>query len=435
MSEQMNPQEMDVERDEGQGLTHLFFLMCALLVAAFFTWAYYGQLDVVSTAVGEVIPSSQIKSVQHLEGGIVREIMIKEGDTVKKDQALMSLEPTASDADVAELQVRITSLTADVARLDAEARGVKAPIFPKRLLETHTRLVEETMALFNTRVQRIGNQLAGQREKISQQQNKMAEYRNRIKNNRAKLRLIVEQIGISNELMKDQLTNRMQHLNLLKESTSLKGQTADDRAGLRQAETAMKGAKNKLEAIRHSFKEKVREELEKKRRSLEEYASRLKKFEDSQRRTVLRSPVDGVVKSLYVFTVGGVVPPGGTVIDVVPGGDRMIIEARLAPQEIGYVQPGQKALVALASSDAVRFGQLDGEVVNVSPDTIETSDGQAFYKVRIATEKDYFQYQTLRYRLVPGVQVMASIRTGQRSVLAYLADPFINSARAAMRER
>ncbi len=435
MNAKANRKALNPESDEGQGLTHLFFLLCALLVAAFFTWAYFGRLDVVSTAVGEVIPSSQIKSVQHLEGGIVREIMIKEGDAVKKGQALMSLEPTASDADVEELQVRITSLGADVARLQAEARGAKAPTFPKKLVETHARLVEETMALFTTRHQRIGNQLAGQREKISQQQNKMSEYGARIRNNRKKSKLLTEQIGISNELMKDQLTNRMQHLNLLKEQTSLKGQIADDRAGLRQAETAMKGAKNKLEAIRHSFQEKVREELEKKRRSFEEYSSRLRKFEDSLRRTVLRSPVDGVVKSVYVFTVGGVVAPGGTVIDVVPGGDRLIIEARLAPQEIGYVQPGQKALVALASSDAVRFGQLDGEVVHVSPDTIQTRDGQAFYKVRIATEQDYFEYRTLRYRLVPGVQVMASIRTGQRSVLAYLTDPFINSARAAMRER
>jgi len=435
MTDQIVNHAQDPESDEGVRLTHLFFLLCAALVGAFFTWAHFGQLDVVSTAIGEVIPSTQIKSVQHLEGGIVRQIMIKEGDAVKKGQALISLEPTASDADVEELQVHITSLRADVARLQAEAEGAEAPTFPKALMEKHAKLVEETMALFTTRKQRIGNQLAGQREKISQQENKVGEFQNRIKNNRKKLRLLTEQISISNELMKDQLTNRMQHLNLLKESTSLKGQIADDEAGLRQTTAVLKGARNKLEAIRHSFKEKVREELEKKRRSLEEYSSRVRKFEDSLRRTVLRSPVDGVVKSLYVVTVGGVVQPGGTVIDVVPAGDRLIIEAKLAPQEIGYVQPGQKALVSLASADAVRFGQLDGEVVHVSPDTIETSDGQAFYKVRIATKQDYFQYQTLRYRLVPGVQVMASIRTGQRSVLAYLTDPFINSARAAMRER
>jgi len=435
MNEELINHSADPESDESYRLTHLFFLLCAILVGTFFAWAHYGRLDVVSTAIGEVIPSTQIKSIQHLEGGIVREFMVKEGDRVKRGQALMSLEPTASDADVDELNARINALTADVARLQAEATGASAPSFPKGLIEKHPNLVTETMELFKTRHQRIGNQLAGQREKISQHLNKLSEIENRITNNKAKLRLLTEQIGISNELMKDQLTNRMQHLNLLKEKNSLRGQIYDDQAGLKQADAALNGARNKLEAIRHSFKEKVREELEKKRRSLEEYSSRVRKFEDSLRRTVLRSPVDGVVKSLYVVTVGGVVPPGGTVLDVVPAGDRLIIEAKLPPQEIGYVQSGQKALVSLASADAVRFGQLDGEVVHVSPDTIQTNDGQAFYKVRIATKQDYFEYQTLRYNLVPGVQVMASIRTGQRSVLAYLTDPFINSARAAMRER
>jgi len=435
MSEPLVNLSADPESDEGHRLTHVFFLLCACLVGAFFAWAHYGRLDVVSTAIGEVIPSTQIKSVQHLEGGIVREIMVKEGDRVKRGQALLSLEPTASDADVDELNARINALMADVARLQAEATGTQVPTFPRDLIEKQPDLVTETMELFKTRRQRIGNQLAGQREKISQQQNKITEIQHRIVNSQTTLRLLTEQIGISNALMKDQLTNRMQHLNLLKERASLNGQIGDDQAGIKQAETALKGARNKLEAIRHSFKEKVREELEKKRRSLEEYSSRVRKFEDSLRRTVLRSPVDGVIKSLYVVTIGGVVAPGGTVLDVVPAGDRLIIEAKLPPQEIGYVQSGQKALVALASSDAVRFGQLDGEVVHVSPDTIQTGDGQAFYKVRIATTQDYFEYQTLRYNLVPGVQVMASIRTGQRSVLAYLTDPFINSARAAMRER
>jgi len=420
---------------ESLKLTHLFFLLCAAMVAAFGAWAHYGRLDVVSTAVGEVIPSSQVKSIQHLEGGIVGAIMVREGDRVKRGQALVTLEPTQSDADVAELQVRITSLKADVARLAAEAAGAETITFPEDLAQTAPELARETRAFFETRRQRIGNQLAGQREKIAQEKDRIAEITGRIDNNGEKLKLLREQIGISKELMKDQLTNRMQHLELLKEATTLKGRIAEDRALLKQAQAAHKGALNKLEAIRHSFNETVREDLEEKRRSLEEFTSRLAKFEDSQRRTVLRSPVDGVVKSLYVFTVGGVVQPGATVADIVPGGDALIIEARLPPQEIGYVSPGQDALVTLTSSDATRFGHLDGTVTHVSPDTIEAANGQAFYRVRIETKGDFFQYRDQRYRLVPGVQVMTSIRTGQRSVLAYLTDPFVASARNAMRER
>jgi len=423
------------EEKESDRLTHVFLFLCMLVVAAFGAWSYYGRLDVVSTAVGEVIPSTQVKSVQHLEGGIVREIMVKEGDEVSKDQPLVSLEPTQSGADVDELAVRITSLSADVARLEAEATDAETPAFPNDLIENHSTLVAETMAMFKTRRNRIQSQLAGQKEKITQSKEQIQEVTLRIANNREKLKLLEEQIHISEELMKDQLTNRMQHPNLLKEAAALKGKIGEDSAILRKTKSAYKGAENKLEAIQTSFHEKVREELEKKRRSLDEYSSRLCKFEDSLRRTVLRSPVDGVIKSMHVFTVGGVVAPGGTVVDVVPKGDRMIIEAKLPPQDIGYVHSGQKALVTLASADAIRFGNLDGEVVNVSPDTIEAADGQAFYKVRVATERDFFEQNDMRYQLVPGAQVVTSIRTGQRSVIAYLADPFLRSARTAMRER
>ena len=425
--------------DGGEGMgergTHIFFGLCALLVVSFVVWSYYGTLDVVSAALGEVIPSTQVKHIQHLEGGIVRKILIREGDTVKKGQPLINLEPISSGADVEELNVRITSLTAEITRLQAEADGAKELVFPKGFAAAHPNLVKEARAYFKTRMSRMHNQLAGQREQISQQERKIDEVSARLKNNRQQLKLLEEQISISNELIKDQLSNRMQHLNLLKEASRLKGKIGEDAAGLRRAHAARKGDLNKLGAIRDAFREKVGEELEKKRREIDEYTNRQKKFEDSLDRTVLRSPVNGIVKSLYVATVGGVVGPGATVVDVVPGGDKLIIEAQLPTQDIGYVQPGQEALVMLASSDAVRFGNLKGQVIHVSPDAIENADGVPFYKVRITTEKGFFERNGVKYNLVPGVQVMCSIRTGQRSVLAYLTDPFLGSFQTALRER
>jgi membrane fusion protein, adhesin transport system len=425
----------DDELAEEDRLTHLFFVLCILLVSAAATWAYFGRLDVVSTAVGEVIPSTQVKSVQHLEGGIVREIMVREGDQVKQGQPLINLEPISNDADVEELRSRLSALSADIARLNAEAEGLSSVTFAKEIIEHHGNLVQETTAYFTTRQRRLNNQLDGQKEKITETKEQIQEITIRIQNARKQLKLLGEQVEISNNLMKDQLTNRMLHLDLLKDVATFRGNISEDQAALRKAQAAHKGAEKRLETIRDSFVEKAREELETKRRSHEEFSSRVRKFEDSLRRTVLRSPVDGVIKTLHVVTVGGVVAPGGTVVDVVPAGDRMIIEAKLPPQDIGYVHAGQSALVTLASSDANRFGNLDGEVVHVSPDTIESADGQVFYKVRIATEKDHFQRQDSKYRLVPGVQVTTSIRTGERSVLAYITDPFMSSARLAMRER
>lgn len=423
------------ELAESNGLTHVFFILCFTLVAGFAVWAWYGKLDVVSTAVGEVIPSSQVKSVQHLEGGIVRDIKVREGQRVKKNEALLTLEPTQTGADVDELRVRIASLTADIARLQAEANNDPAPQFPADLIKNRSELVKQTMAMFETRKNRIESQLAGQMEIIAQSNEQIQEVSSRIDLSNETLKLLKEQIEISEALMKDQLTNRMQHLNLLKEAAALRGKINEDKATLRKAQSGYKGAQNKLEAIRESFFEKVREELDEKRRSLEEYSSRVLKFEDSLRRTVVRSPVDGVIKSLYVVTVGGVVAPGGTVLDIVPADDRLIIEAKLPPQDIGYVHPGQTALVTLASADSNRFGNLNGTVVHVSPDTIVSPEGEAFYKIRISTENSYFERDSLRYSLLPGVQVMASIRTGQRSILAYISDPFLASARTALRER
>lgn len=425
----------DAAADESERATHMFFALCATLVVAFFAWSAIGRLDVVSAALGEVIPSSQVKSVQHLEGGIVREILVREGDRVKQGQPIVALEPVASGADVEELRVRVSSLRAEIARLESEAKGLDQPVFPDDLKRDHPELLAQATAFFNTRRSRLVSQLAGQREEIAQQDRTIEEVSARLRNNRERLKLLSEQINISEELLKDQLSNRLQHLDLLKEASTLTGKIDEDVAGLARARAARKGGENKLELVQSAFDEKVREELEEKRRSLDEYANRLRKYEDSLKRTVLRSPVDGIVKTLHVVTVGGVVQPGGTVADVVPEGDRLIVEAKLPTQEIGYVHPGQEAVVTLASADAVRFGQLKGEVILVSPDTIQGADRIPYYKVRIATERDYFERAGARYRLVPGVQVLCSIRTGRRSVLAYLTDPFRRSAATALRER
>ncbi len=429
------PRSRPAEAIQVGAATHLFLGLCTALVVGFLIWAHFGRIDIVSMANGEVIPSSQVKEVQHLEGGIVREIKVREGDRVTQGQPLVVLEPTVSSADVQELTVRMTSLRADVARLEAEATGAEAPDFPEDIRADHPDLVHEATERFRTRRSRLDNELASQRQEITQRHQEIQEVSARLRNSRNSLNLLREQIAISEELLKDDLTNRMLHIDLLRDAANLQSRIDEDMAALPRAQAAQSAAESKLGAIRDAFDEQARKELDDKRRSLEELTERLRKFEDSFNRTVLRSPVDGVVRSLYVFTVGGVVRPGDTVADVVPGEDRLVIEAKLPVQDVGYVHPGQMATVKLASADANRFGNLTGEVVHVSPDALETADGIPYYRVRIETGQDYFERRSLRYRLVPGVQVFTSIHTGDRSVLEYLADPFMGSMGTALRER
>jgi membrane fusion protein, adhesin transport system len=429
------PGTVEQTADEMVGTaTRAFFVICLVLVVGFGLWISFGELDIVSVATGQVTPSSQVKSVQHLEGGIVSEILIEEGDLVAAGQPLVVLKSTANDADVGELQASVNAFTAEVARLEAEAAGLDRPIFDAKLQANHPELVREALALFHARSGRLANNIASQNELITQRRQDIREISARDENNKTTLELLEEQIAISDELLKDDLTNRYNHLSLLQDASQLKGRIAEDRAALERSRSTLKEAQAQLAGIHSRFSEEAHTELENARRQLEERTQRLLKYEDSQRRTVLRSPVDGTIKTLNVATLGGVLRPGLTVVEIVPGEDRLVIEARLPTQDIGYVRAGQKTFVKLASADAVRFDALIGEVTNVSPDTLVTSEGVPFYKVRIETDADHFGGD-LRYNLFPGMQVVASIHTGRRTILRYLLDPFLASMDGALRER
>ncbi|MDD9877897.1 MAG: HlyD family type I secretion periplasmic adaptor subunit [Magnetovibrio sp.] len=414
---------------------HMTFVLCGLMVVAFAVWSSVSTLDIVSMATGEVIPSTQVKTVQHLEGGIIRKVLVREGEQIKRGQSLLTLEPTASQADVDELRVRLRSLSADLARLEALTKGLAAPIFPEKLVAGDPVLVRQSITRFDVRRRRHQGEVRRQEAAVAQRQQEIAEITTRISSSRQSLKLVNEQIKISEELMKDNLTNRFQHLDLLKESRRLSGGVATDQAALARARSALAEARAELENIRNAFDEDNQTALDEARLNYAELNQRVRKFEDSLKRTTVRSPVDGVVKTLHVFTVGGVVRPGDPIAEIVPAGDRLIVEAKLPTQDIGYVAAGQLAVVKLASADAMRFGGLNGTVINVSPDTLISPEGDPFYKVRIETEKGYFARGDIKYNLFPGMQVMASIHTGERTVLQYLIDPIRYSMGNAAQER
>ena len=428
----MQSTENQYEKNAG---THLFLFICILACIAFVAWAWNGNLAIVSVAEGEVVPSSQIKTIQHLEGGIVREIKVREGERVTKGQPLITLESAATGADVGELKTRIVGLRIEIARLQAAASNAAKPSFPHKLKKNHPQLVREANQLFESRKRRLKDELASQRAIMAQRKQDIQETTARIKNQRRSMKLLKEQIAISEDLLKEQLTNRYKHLDLLKELARLTGSIEEDKVALQRAGSALKQASANKDSIRSKFSEDARTKLDAARRQLEEFTPRMSKFEDSLKRTILRSPVAGVVKTLHVVTIGGVVRAGDAVIDIVPEGDQLIVEAKLKTQDIGYVRKQQSARITLASADAMRFDGLEGIVVRVSPDTITGDDGEPYYKVRIKTERNHFRRAENRYDLFPGMQVIASIHTGERTIMEYLLDPFFNASDTAMRER
>ncbi|MBT7839727.1 MAG: HlyD family type I secretion periplasmic adaptor subunit, partial [Candidatus Thioglobus sp.] len=390
-----------------------------LTVMTAFIWMWLGTLDIVSLTSGSVVPSSQVKTIQHLEGGIVSKIYIEEGQRVLANQPLLDLESTDSKANVGEMLVRLATLTVKMARLRAESNGSEVIIFLSEVEKRTPKLVQQERALFKARRESYLSGFASQQGLVLQKEQVIEQVTSRLVHSENKLKLLQEQISISDELLKDELTNRYNHITLLKDESILLSQIDEDKALIKGSEASLVEAQEKLNEIRLGYQANSRGELEESRREHGELSQRMEKLKDSLKRTVLRAPVDGTIKTLNVHTVGGVIRPGEVVIEIVPVDDILLIEVKLPPQDVGFVQVGQTAQIRLASADATRLGKLDGKVIHISPDSIVDEEGVAFYKVRIETEQNFFERNELKYFLSPGVQVSAGIVTGERTVFEY----------------
>ncbi|CAO3403203.1 HlyD family type I secretion periplasmic adaptor subunit [Azospirillum palustre] len=410
----------------------------AVSIAAFLAalgWASIAELNVSSSAPGDVVPLAYNQSVQHFEGGIVRDILVQEGDSVKAGQVLVELDQTKTRADLEELRLRLGSLSADIARLEAEVTRRDSIDFPETLTRERPDLVAQTRDLFRARRDRLASDIDIQRQDIVQREQQMAAVRARISGSQVAQGLIREQLSISESLLKREITNRMKHLELLRDDARITGSIAEDRATLAQAEAALAEARSKLVWIGRKYEEEGRNALDEARRNHNELSQRLTRYQDSLDRSSMRAPMDGIVKTLAVSTKGAVVKAGETVVELVPRDGNLVVDARLPVQDIGYVRADQPVVVTLAGSDASRFGHIEGRVRTISPDTLLDANKQSYYKVRVELPVTRFDYGGKTYELFPGVRVTCSILTGRRTILDYVFSPVLNGLQHAMQER
>ena len=427
---------MSTTEDKKTGpLTHLLFLLCIVLSGSFVYWATVAKLDIVSVAPGRVVPSGRIKEVQHLEGGIIEEIRVEEGDTVTEGDTLLVLQGVSSDATVAELDVRIAALRIDLLRLEAMSKSEDSFEIAAELKQNYPDLVEQSSQLLKVKRERYEAGLAAQDENIAQRKRDIEQIKERIAGNSESLNLLRKQIAISEKLIEDKLTTEYEHLQFLREESQLKTALLEDKSNQAKAKSALREAEDNKRHYNNSYWVEIQEERRKAQQQLNEFSHRMKKFSDNLSRTSIKAPVDGIVKTLYVDTRGGVIAPGRTIMDIVPTGDSLVVEAQLSIEDITSVKPGQDAVVKLASRNARRVGKISGQVVHISPDALATDQGLTYYATRIKTDKDYFIWGEERYQLIPGMGVAVFIHTGKRTVLEYLLDPFIDSISQGFQER
>ena len=411
----------------------LLWTMVAV-VLGMLLWAAFSPLDVASYAQGQVIPAGQLKKIQHLEGGIIRNLNVVEGQVVKAGQVIAEIEDIASGSDAGDLRSRAGALEIKSMRINAQL-SQQALRFPPELEKNFPDFCREARQAYESGRERYASIVKTNEAKIAQRQAEIQEAKERLAGLQSRSKIIADQVKISEALIKQKLSSDYDHLQLLKEQAQIDSDRDGTIATQRRAAEALEEARATLATFRREEEVNLRKELQDASTELASLRERLRKPSDSYERTLVRSPVAGSIMTLYFKNRGAVVSPGGVIATLVPEGEALLIEAKLPISEVGYVHLGERARLSVSASGS-GFSTVDAKVVHVSPDSVaDEKTGVSYYVVRLEPEEFAFHRGTDSYPLRPGVQVTAAIITGQRSVLALLLDPFQFSGVKPLTER
>ena len=397
-------------------------------------WANFATLDEVAIATAEIVPAGRIKVVQHLEGGIIQEIYVAEGDTVREGQSLMLLDLASSGTNREELQVRMDSELLVKARLEAEAEG-KELVFPEEVAQRRPAIVAAQRQAFEARRRELGSTMQVMREQVKQRELEVEELNARARAVESNYKLASERLKMSKSLLAEGLTAKMEHLQLEAEVENLDGEMRSLRPALPKAQAAIEEARQRLEETESRFRREAQDQLSKTEESLARVAELLSDANEQGIRAEIKSSIDGVVKNMRYNAVGNVVKPGEPIMELVPTGGQLVVEAKLNPIDRGYVTEGQAATVKVSTYDFTRYGGLAGQVIRVAPDSSTDEDGAPYFRVVVQTDKNYLGKVEGDLPITPGMQATVDIHTGKKSVMDYLIKPVLKLQHEAFRER
>jgi membrane fusion protein, adhesin transport system len=391
-------------------------------------------LEEVTRGEGKVVPSSHVQIIQNLEGGIISEILVNVGDTVKKDQLLLRIDPTRFSSSFEENRAKYLSNKAKSARLKAEANGT-ALVIPDDVLKERPDIAARERQLYNSRRMEISSSTEIKRQQVNQRSQEIKELEAKLVELGRTYSLLQKEISMIKPLVKQGAASDVEVLQLERQASQMQGEIERVRHEIPGAQSKLRESQVAINELNLNYRNKANAESNDVLREVDESASSSLALKDRLDRTSVRSPVDGIVNRVMVKTVGGVVQPGMDLVEIVPQSGNLIVEARIKPADIAFLRPGQKATIKFTAYDYTIYGSLKAELESVGADSITDEKGNSFFLVRLRTDKNYLGAKTHPLPIMPGMVASVDILTGKKTVLSYILKPVMKARYMALRER
>ena len=403
----------------------------ALSVVVMIVWATFAEVDIVTRGQGKVIPSRQVQILGSQDGGVITEILVREGDLVQQGQLLLKLDQTRSQSSLGENMAERSGLIVRAARLRAMVDG--QPFEPSQVMLTETAdIVYQEQQLYDSRLEELEVQKGIARQQLKQRREELRELGVRRGQLGRELELATEELSRTTPMIESGAVSPVEVLRLQREVNKAEGELKQTRAQLSRVSASISEAEGKLAGVDLEFSNGVREQLADTVNRINALTEAGAGLSDRVRQTNLLSPVTGTIKQLLYNTVGGIVLPGRDIVELIPADDSLLVEVRVRPQDIAFMAPGQVANVKVTAYDFVVYGGLEGKVEQIGADTVLDEEGNAFYEVSVRTTAVAFGKDQ---PIIPGMTVEVDILTGKKTIMAYLMKPVLRAQQRSLSER
>ena len=411
----------------------MVIIFWAIAIVTFVTWASLAEIDEIARGSGEVIPRGENQLIQNLEGGIVEEILTYDGAEVKKGDVLIKIDNQKSESSYESNQITINALQVKVLRLKAQANAKKL-VVSKKMSDEMPMIVSNEKSLYQSNILKQESMKNTLIEQLHQKELELKEAKSSLKHLNDDKKLIDEEIAIIEPLVKRGIKSQYDFLKLKREKNGVVKEYDSVELLIPRIESKLIESKQKIKEIEYDFSIKAKEQLNEAVAKLKTLESSKDALADSVNRTVVRSPINGIVQKLHIHTVGGVVRPGADLVEIVPSDDSLLIEVKIKPSDIAFIYPSQFARVKFSAYDFAIFGSLEAKVESISADSITDEKGMTYFKVRIKTNQNNIIKDKKKLKIIPGMTVDVDIITGKKTVLDYILKPILKTKQYSFSE-